>query len=96
VHTNLGGGWVTVDLEAVRPISTIKIFNRADGWLDDGLPLRLELSQDDQRWTEVERRTTSFSATAPWVATLQAARARYVRVASDKYVALTEIEIFGP
>ena len=95
VHTNVGGGWVTVDLEKVHQISTIKVFNRADGWFDGGLPLRLELSEDNQHWKEVERRTTSFSATDPWVATVQAAQARYVRVASDKYVALTEIEVYG-
>jgi hypothetical protein len=94
VHTNVGGGWVTVDLQAVHQISTVKVFNRADGWFDDGLPLRLELSEDGQQWKELERRTTSFSATDPWVAQADGARARFVRVASNNYVALTEIEIY--
>ena len=82
-----------VDLEDVHPLSTIKVFNRADGWFDEGLPLRLELSEDGQQWKEVERRPTHFSATDPWVVKPHGASARYVRVASDNYVALTEMEI---
>ena len=95
VHTNRGGGWVTVDLEAVHRISQIKVFNRADGWFDEALPLRLESSEDGRQWKEIARRTTGFSASKPWVIEAQGAAVRFVRVASDKYVALTEIEIFG-
>ena len=95
IHTNRGGGWVMLDLERPHRIATIKIFNRADGFFDEGLPLRLELSEDAQHWTEAARRTAPFSSTDPWIVKPQGARARYVRVASDNYVALTEIEIFG-
>jgi hypothetical protein len=94
IHTNNGGAWVMVDLESVHPLSTIKVFNRADGWFDEGLPLRLEISEDGQQWKELERRAEHFSATAPWVVKPHGARARYVRVASDNYVALTEMEIY--
>jgi hypothetical protein len=94
IHTNRGGGWVTVDLQDVHRLSTIKVFNRADGWYDEGLPLRLDLSEDGAQWKEVDRRTTHFSATDPWVIKPPGARARYVRVSSDNYVALTEIEVY--
>jgi len=94
IHTNRGGAWVAVDLQEVHPLSTIKIFNRADGWFDEGLPMRLELSEDGQQWKEIERRTTHFSAAAPWVVKVQGTRARFVRVSSDNYVALTEIEVY--
>jgi hypothetical protein len=95
IHTKLGGGWAVVDLQSVYRLSEIKIFNRADGWLDAGLPMRLALSDDGRTWNEVERRTTTFSASRPWVFTAQGAGARFVRVASDSYVALTELEVFG-
>ena len=94
IHTNSGGAWVMVDLESVHPLSTIKVFNRGDGWFDEGLPLRLEISEDGQQWKELERRTEHFSATAPWVVKPHGARARYVRLASDNYIALTEMEIY--
>jgi len=94
IHTNNGGAWVQVDLESVHSISTIKIFNRADAWFDEGLPMRLEISEDGQQWKELERRTEHFSATAPWVVKPAGARARYVRVSSDNYIALTEIEVY--
>ena len=94
IHTNNGGAWVMVDLQDVHRLKTIKVFNRSDGWFDEGLPLRLELSEDGQSWKEVERRATHFSATAPWVVKPHGARARYVRVASDNYIALTEMEIY--
>jgi hypothetical protein len=94
IHTNRGGSWVMVDLQDVHRLSTIKVFNRADGWFDEGLPLRLEVSEDGQQWKEVERRATHFSATDPWVIKPQGTRARFVRVASGNYVALTEIEVY--
>jgi hypothetical protein len=95
IHTKLGGGWVMVDLQEIYQLSKIKIFNRADGWFDAVLPLRLELSEDSLKWKEVGRRTTTFTASTPWVFEAQGARARFVRLTSDNYVALTEIEIFG-
>ncbi len=95
IHTKVGGGWVMVDLQDVYRLSKIEIFNRADGWVDGGLPLRLELSENGREWKEVERRTSAFTAAKPWVFQAEGARARFVRVASDKYVALTELEVFG-
>lgn len=95
IHTNRGGGWVTVDLQDVDRLSKIAIFNRADAWFDEGLPMRLSFSEDGRQWKEVARRTTSFTASDPWIFEAQGERARFVRVSSDKYVALTEIEIFG-
>ncbi len=95
IHTALGGGWVMVDLESVHRLSKIQIFNRADNWFDGGLPLRLALSEDGRTWTEVDRRTTAFSSSQPWVFEAHDAHARFVRVSSDTYVALTELQVFG-
>jgi hypothetical protein len=95
VHTKLGGGWVVVDLQDIYELSKIKIFNRADAWFDSVLPMRLELSENSREWKEVARRTTTFTASSPWVFEAQGVRARYVRLASDTYVALTEVEVFG-
>jgi hypothetical protein len=96
IHTNTatqGTAWVTIDLQAPVKISKVKVFNRADGWFDDGLPLSLEFSEDGTNFTEVDRRAETFSSRAPWVFAAKGATTRYVRVKSPKYVALTEIEI---
>ena len=95
IHTALGGGWVMVDLESVYRLARIEIYNRADNWFNAGMPMRLSLSEDGKTWTEVERRAAEFSAARPWVFEAHDARARYVRVSSDNYVALTELKVFG-
>ena len=81
VHTNIDDmPWVTVDLQSVRKLKTVKIYNRGDGWLDEVLPLALELSLDNMTFTEVSRRTTPFRQTDPWVASLDHEKGRYIRV----------------
>jgi hypothetical protein len=98
VHTNLSDEpWAQVDLLATYAIETVKIYNRGDAFFDDGLPMTLQLSPDGVRFVDVETRTRSFGQSAPWVAKLHGAPARVVRVrgARGKYVALSEIEVFG-
>ena len=53
----------------------------------------LEISVDGTRFTELGRRTEHFSASDPWVAPGRGLPARYVRIRSDQYVTLTEIEV---
>jgi hypothetical protein len=96
IHTTSatsGSAWVMIDLAAVHPIRDVVVHNRADGWFDEGLPLKLELSEDGVHFTELETRTTPFRAEDPWIAAGQGRQARYVRVSTTKYLALTEIEV---
>ncbi|HVU49560.1 MAG TPA: discoidin domain-containing protein [Polyangia bacterium] len=98
VHTNTSDApWVQVDLLAPVDIDKIKIYNRGDGFFDDGLPLTLQASEDGARFFDIETRTRSFGQGSPWVAKVHGVRARYVRVrgARGKYVALSELEVFG-
>jgi hypothetical protein len=98
IHTKVGGSpWVQVDLEGDYAIDKIEIYNRGDGYFDEGLPMTLQLSQDGATFTDLEKRTTSFSQSAPWVANAAGRKARYVRVsgALGKYVTLSELEVYA-
>jgi hypothetical protein len=98
VHTNASEApWVQVDLLATYDLDKIKIYNRGDGFFEDGLPMTLQASEDGARFFDVETRTRTFGQRSPWVAKLHGVRARYVRVrgAPGKYVALSELEVFG-
>jgi hypothetical protein len=98
VHTNVGdASWAQVDLLRVYLIDKVKIYNRGDGFFEDGLPMTLQLSEDGATFIDVVTRTTSFGQTSPWVAKGRGRPARYVRIraARGKYVALSELEVFG-
>ena len=89
--------WVMIDLESSYLVTQVDVYNRADGWFDEGLPLVLELSEDGRTFTEVARRNDTFSATAPWTYLGSGVKARYVRVRAPHtgYIALSEIEVRG-
>jgi len=98
VHTNREDSpWVQVDLEDVYRIDKVKVYNRGDGWFDDGLPMTLQFSEDGKEFTEVDKRTTNFGQLIPWSYDAHKKKARYVRVAGAKgtYVTLSELEVFG-
>lgn len=98
VHTAFADApWVQVDLGAVYAIDTVKIYNRGDGWFDEGLPMVLQLSETGATFVDVETRTATFGQTMPWVAKLGGKPGRFVRVrgAKGRYVTLTELEVFG-
>jgi hypothetical protein len=98
VHTQVGDApWVQVDLESVTEIDEVRVYNRGDGYFDEGLPMTLQFSEDGSTFTDLEKRTTSFSQGSPWVAKANGRKARYVRVrgAPGKYVALSELEIYA-
>ncbi|HVU49735.1 MAG TPA: discoidin domain-containing protein [Polyangia bacterium] len=98
IHTKVGGSqWVQVDLESVYAIDKIDIYNRGDGYFDEGLPFVLQLSEDGVTFTDIDRRTTTFTQTTPWVVNAGGRRARYVRVAGapGKYVSLSELEVYA-
>ncbi len=98
VHTNIeDNANVVIDLEGLYWVSTIKVYNRMDGWFDDCLPLVVEVSQDGKAFTEVATRDTHFGTSPPWIVDAGGRPARYVRVRANKrgYVALSEVEVFG-
>lgn len=98
VHTQAeDDAWVMVDLQSIQKVGEIKVFNRGDGYFDEGLPLSLELSEDGATFAEIDRRTTSFSRWKPWTFDAAGKRARYVRVkkVGRGYVALSELEVYG-
>ncbi len=98
MHTNTEDNPnVVIDLEAPYWLSTIKVYNRVDGWFDDCLPLVVEVSLDDKSFTEIARRETHFGTSPPWIIDAGGRPGRYVRVrvARRSYLALSEVEVFG-
>jgi hypothetical protein len=89
--------WIEVDLLALYKVDTIKVYNRGDTAFDAGLPMTLQCSTNDREFVDIETRTASFSQTKPWVAKARGRVCRYVRVrgAKGRYVALTELEVYG-
>jgi hypothetical protein len=97
-HTNYEAApWVEVDLSDVYRIDEIDIYNRGDGWFDEGLPMMLLLSENGDDFVLVETRTQTFGQSSPWTYLGHGHRARYIRVkgAPGKFVALSELEAFG-
>ena len=91
--------WVSVDLQKVRRVSKVIVYNRADCcWGASDLPAVLELSEDATSFREVARRTTAYSATDPWVIDLSGEPARFVKLRVDaneaKELVLTELEVY--
>jgi F5/8 type C domain-containing protein len=89
--------WISIDLQSVFKISTVRVYNRVDGWFDDNLPLVLQISVDGVRWEDVGRRDTTFGHAPPWTVDLPRRPARFVRVhgVGSMAIVLTEIEVFG-
>jgi hypothetical protein len=97
VHTNIEPNpWVRVDLGASVPIHEVRVHNRGDGYESEILPLVLQISDDDNAYTDVEQRTEVFTRDQPWIAKLDRKRARYVRIFMPKqgYIALSEVEVY--
>ncbi len=69
--------WVVIDLGAARTISRVDLKQRLDCCTDRGLPLVVEVSDDEERWTEVARRTDPIT---DWTASFEPQSVRYVRL----------------
>jgi hypothetical protein len=98
IHTNEGEApWAQVDLLGEYALDEVRIYNRGDGYLEDGMPLTLQISRDGLRFADVETRAKTFTRSSPWVAKLHGSPARFVRVrgARGKYVCLSELEAYG-
>jgi hypothetical protein len=88
--------WVMVDLGKPHALGEVRVYNRGDGWADEGLPFVLEVSIDGVNWTVIDRRAASFSQVIPWKAKAHGARGRYVRLRCPHrgYIAIDEIKVF--
>jgi hypothetical protein len=88
---------IVVDLLGEYKIDRVEVYNRADGWWDDCLPLVIEVSRDGTSYTELGRRDTHFGFDEPWVTPGGGKVARFVRarVARRSYLALGRLAVFG-
>lgn len=73
--------WYEVDLGAPRTIRELEVKNRRDCCQDRLLPLVLEVSDDQQSWREIARRTETF---LEWTVEVTPVTARYVRARVPK------------
>jgi hypothetical protein len=97
VHTEAEAEpWVMVDLGRPYSLGEARVYNRGDGWQDEGLPIAFDISIDGSVWKEVDRRTTPYSQAQPWVIKIHAPPVRYVRVRRPVrgVIAISEIEVY--
>jgi len=92
--------WVTLDLQQVRRLSKVVVYDRGDCcWGAYDLPAVLELSEDGTNYHEVARRTTAYTATDPWVIRLDHPSARFLKLRVDanepRELVLTELEVYA-
>jgi hypothetical protein len=104
VHTNIEeNANVVVDLVDTYRVTTVKVYNRMDGWFDDILPVVLEVSLDGTAYKEIARRDQHFGSDPPWIvdarspAEPKGVPARYLRLRVPRrgYISLSELEAFG-
>jgi F5/8 type C domain len=88
--------WIQIDLGALYPVHEVRVFNRGDGWFNEVLPIKLQVSEDAMTYTDVEERTEPFTRDTPWIAKLDGKPVRFVRVTQERqgHIALTEIEVY--
>ncbi|HEX7599344.1 MAG TPA: discoidin domain-containing protein [Polyangia bacterium] len=93
-HTNADGQqWVVIDLGAIRPFDKVVVYNRAEGQHKRAVPLRLEVSDDDKKYTLLRERKETF---AVWTAKGLHTKGRYIRLQNTppNYFHLSEVEIY--
>jgi hypothetical protein len=92
-HTLDGGQqWVVIDLGKVRKFNKVVVYNRADGYEERAVPLKLEVSTDNVNYKQVAERKETFDK---WTAKGLHAEARYVRLKNTppNFFHLAEVEI---
>jgi hypothetical protein len=93
-HTLEGGQqWVVLDLGKVRKFDKIVVSNRPDGFEDRAVPLKVEVSMDNQNYTQVAERKETFDK---WTAKGLHAEGRYVRLKNTmpNFFHLAEVELY--
>jgi len=92
-HTNNDGQqWVVIDLGAVRKFDKVVVYNRSE-YPERAVPLRLEVSKDNQNYTLLRERKEIFDK---WTAKGLHAEGRYLRLKNTppNYFHLAEVEIY--
>jgi hypothetical protein len=86
--------FVIIDLGEAHVIDHVVVYDRGDGWFDECLPLRVELSNDGATFDVIGLRTEHFVS---WVVAASGRTARFVRISKPDrgYIALNEIEVYG-
>jgi hypothetical protein len=84
--------WLLIDLGPGTTFGRVEVVNREDCCKKWPLPLVVEVSDDEQTFREVARRTQPFDI---WHATFPAVKARYVRLRVDAraYFHLTRVSV---
>jgi hypothetical protein len=93
-HTQDGGQqWVVIDLGKVRKINRIVVYNRADGYEERAVPIKIEVSDDNQNYKQIAERKENFDK---WTVKRLRASGRYVRLKNTppNYFHLGEVEIY--
>jgi peptidoglycan/LPS O-acetylase OafA/YrhL len=96
-HTEQDDGpWEEIDLGAPTTIRAVRVYNRADGWEQDQIPLELFVSDDGLSYRQVARRTMPFSQALPWCISTGPISARFVRlrVPNRTTMCLSEVEVY--
>jgi hypothetical protein len=89
--------WIMIDLQGSYALERVVVHDRADGSVDETVPLVAELSIDAQTFDVIGRREAPFSQDEPWVLAVRGLRGRYVRVRRERpgALVLTEVAVFG-
>lgn len=93
-HTNIDPqSWVVIDLGEVKKFDKLVVYNRADGFEERAVPLKVEVSNDNTNWKQIAERKETFDK---WTAKRLGAEGRYVRLKNTppNYFHLAEVEIY--
>jgi hypothetical protein len=94
-HTLDGGPqWVVIDIGKVHKIKKIVVYNRPDGYEERAVPIKIEVSKDNQNYTQIAERKETFDK---WTAKRLNAEGRYVRLKNTppNFFHLGEVEVYG-
>jgi hypothetical protein len=89
--------WAIIDLGQPTRIGSIRVYNRADGYEEQALPLEVQISMDGVSYTTVAWQDRVFTQAWPWRIRLKERTGRYVRlrVGRESVLCLSEVEVFG-
>lgn len=87
--------WIEFDLGKPQTIAGLRVDNRKDCCAERSVPLVVEISRDQQKFTEVARRDQGFRT---WRVELEPVVARYVRIRSTRrtMMHLSQVRILSP
>jgi len=92
--------WIQVDLAKVRTVSDVVVYPRTEccfGQAD--LPLSVEISKDDKKYTPIGTTKVPFTSDSPWTVEAGNRQARYVRLTTKtpeaRSIVISEIEVHG-